>query len=897
MPKRTALLIQNTESVDPSIAEFNSSATDVEALSKVLSNPGAGGYQVKLLINEGLQTLREQLARLFRAQEPEDVVLLAYFGQALLDQFGEIYLAASDTKLEVLDATGLRLGYLRDQLDRSQSSAKVVLLDCPLTAAYPGGGDLLNTSSGILEALAGNRQGRALLTSADQVEAALGPDGVAGQPSHKPFGDLLVEGLTSGAADLNADGVISPGELHEYLYRETVEREPAAATPSKFVSPNAAAIHLAHNPTHQPTELPNELRQALTSPMEWMREGAIGELERLLTGDNRGMSRAAHEALSSLAGDQTPAISRSATAILQQYERSKVGARSAPPEPAAQGASLASRIPLLGWVGGGVLVLFVLGFAAGTAGLFGGAPAAAEPTPAAAASASAPAATELPKPTVVTEVSEPEQPTSEAEVVLPSSIGMVPVNRGSYTVGANQVAEVENFWIDQFEVNNAAYAAFVESTGAPTPSYWRAEDIPNELGNHPVRGLEWSLAEAYCRWVNKRLPTEIEWEVAARGPHGFAYPWGDQATAVQLPSSGTYAVGAHPANRSPFGAYDMAGNVWEWVDQPYLPTAESERVLRGGANNFPNDMLERLIGDPSASAMIADAGFRCAADEVQIQIDSTLLLTDEFADIQSGWFQARAPVQEYFYGYHPTDYYHVQVSAPEDCLAVRHQLELDDFVAEVDIYQAAAQTEAGDYRHGLMIREGAGDYYAFLISPRAQSWQAIKSSPAGIAVLAQGTDETISGFTVETSDRITAIANGSELSFFINGRLATQLYDDDYRNGNLGFIVQTLDETYAHIHYDRVVVRQLPRNAVPVEQVPPGFGASASVTEPTCGGSVTGDDLLESFFTYTVREGDTLSAIANLFGLSIVDLKGANGRRIEDANVIVVGQTLIIPQQ
>lgn len=892
MPKRTALVIHNTNFSDPSLSKLATSSVQVEALRQVLSRPEGGGYEVKLLSDERQQTLREELVRLYRAQDQDDVVLLAYFGHALLDQFGEIYLAASDTKLEVVDATGLRLGFLRDQLDRSQSAAKLVLLDCPVTAVYAAGKDLLNTNAGMLEALEGNRQGRALLISGDAVEAVLDGEQLTGSTSPRPFAELLVDGLTSGAADLNQDGIVTPAELHEYLYRETLSAEPAAANPRKFTSSNAVSIRLASNPEHQPVELPPELRQALNSPMEWMREGAIGELERLLTSDNRSISRAAREALTSLASDRTPQIARSATAILQRYEKSRAGRQPTPTQ--VEAAQRGLQIPTWGWIAGGVLLIFAIGFAAGLTGLIGGSPA---PAPASPSPGSTQAAAEQPVVTAAVEPTQTAEPSEPAAVALPSSLNMVSVPAGTYPIGANQAAEVEVFWIDQFEITNLEYAAFAQSTGARIPVYWTAENIPREKSSHPVRGLEWEQARAYCEWDDKRLPTEIEWEIAARGPHGYRYPWGDQESAVQLPAAGTHPVGSIPASRSFFGAYDMAGNVWEWIDQPYLPVAEGERVLRGGANNFTNDMLERLIGDPTSSATIADAGFRCAASEVQFQVDPGLLLTDEFGDIQSGWFQARSPVQDYFYGYHPTDFYHVQVSAPEDCLAVRHELELTDFVAEVEIYQAATESEDGNYRHGLMIRESASDYYAFLISPRAKTWQAVKSAPAGIALMDQGTNETIGGLTRETRDRITVIANGAELSFFINGALVSQVFDEDYASGNLGFVVQTEDETYAHIHFDRITVRQLPRNAQPVAEAPPNASAIAAASLPACGGSVTGDDLLESFFTYTVREGDTLSAIANLFGLSIVDLKGANGRRIDDPNVIVVGQTLIIPQQ
>ena len=121
------------------------------------------------------------------------------------------------------------------------------------------------------------------------------------------------------------------------------------------------------------------------------------------------------------------------------------------------------------------------------------------------------------------------------------------------------------------------------------------------------------------------------------------------------------------------------------------------------------------------------------------------------------------------------------------------------------------------------------------------------------------------------------------------------IFDDSFREGNLGFMVQTLDEALAHIHFDRVFVWALPESAN-LPEMPELAAAGSSIVEPACKGAVTGNDLLQNFVTYTVAEGDTLSGIANSFGLSLAEVKGANGRRVTDPNVISVGQVLIIPE-
>ena len=141
--------------------------------------------------------------------------------------------------------------------------------------------------------------------------------------------------------------------------------------------------------------------------------------------------------------------------------------------------------------------------------------------------------------------------------------------------------------------------------------------MPAGLPDFPVEGVTWDQAAAFCKWAGKRLPSEAEWEIAARGKDGSLYPWGNDEQLVVLPDNKTYAVGKIPANRSAFGVFDMAGNVWEWVGDPYAPVAAGQRVLRGGSYGFPKDMAYRLQGDPNVRSMFAMAGVRCAADHVR----------------------------------------------------------------------------------------------------------------------------------------------------------------------------------------------------------------------------------------------------------------------------------------
>jgi len=209
---------------------------------------------------------------------------------------------------------------------------------------------------------------------------------------------------------------------------------------------------------------------------------------------------------------------------------------------------------------------------------------------------------------------------------LPSAEGMAEIPSGTYVVGSlagddyhSPPKEVllDRFWIDKYQTTYDQYAQFLTATNGQSQEILGA-------GNQPVRGVTWDQALAYCTWANKRLPTEAEWEAAGRGsgPNPRLYPWGEDPTAggkvLDLPSQDTYEVGSMPFNQSPFGVYDLASNVWEWVGEPYAETPAGSKILRGGRFGLPIlDLAYRLSVLPDDERYVKFAGFRCAADQVK----------------------------------------------------------------------------------------------------------------------------------------------------------------------------------------------------------------------------------------------------------------------------------------
>jgi formylglycine-generating enzyme required for sulfatase activity len=168
------------------------------------------------------------------------------------------------------------------------------------------------------------------------------------------------------------------------------------------------------------------------------------------------------------------------------------------------------------------------------------------------------------------------------EVFVPSGQFLMGNNAGPADQRPEHMVNLSAFWIDRTEVTNAMYALCVSAGACTAPLQTRSISRASYFGNpafanFPVLFVNWNQAQAYCAWAGRRLPTEAEWEKAARGTDGRLYPWGNQAPDPQRLNFGpsgtgdTVAVGQFPSNASPYGALDMAGNASEWVADWYDP--------------------------------------------------------------------------------------------------------------------------------------------------------------------------------------------------------------------------------------------------------------------------------------------------------------------------------------
>lgn len=215
--------------------------------------------------------------------------------------------------------------------------------------------------------------------------------------------------------------------------------------------------------------------------------------------------------------------------------------------------------------------------------------------------------------------------------------------------------EMKGYWVDKTEVTNAMFMQCVQAGTCSPPQSTSSEANPSyfnnaEFNDYPVVNVTWEAARQYCEWAGRRLPTEAEWEYAARGNTINTYPWGEETpdetrANFNYLNKDTSQVGSYPAGASPFGALDMAGNVFEWTNDfygaqyyasspasnptgPELRAAYFNRVVRGGSyadgdvdirtSNRASVLGPNLEAQPGSAAYLGDfsprIGFRCVSD-------------------------------------------------------------------------------------------------------------------------------------------------------------------------------------------------------------------------------------------------------------------------------------------
>lgn len=240
-------------------------------------------------------------------------------------------------------------------------------------------------------------------------------------------------------------------------------------------------------------------------------------------------------------------------------------------------------------------------------------------------------------------VPDPKPPT------VPTYPGMLFLSGGEFTMGSNTGDEYERpahkvqvapFYIDVNEVTCEEYSQFVKTQGHASPPDWPNGSYPAGNARKPVTGVSWDDASAYAAWAKKRLPTEEEWEFAARGKNGDRYPWGNdwRGNAANADESSIHAmadVGSYPLGKTSAGVMDMIGNAWEWTSSDVAPypgghlsevAPDGVKIIRGGSwqeNKQQATSTYRGFLKRSGAKDYSATGFRCVKDIERVPVNPT----------------------------------------------------------------------------------------------------------------------------------------------------------------------------------------------------------------------------------------------------------------------------------
>jgi Caspase domain len=313
--RRLALIVASSEYSDPTLQRLRAPGRDAEALADVLRDPAIGGFDVRTLLNLPTDQLFRDIAEFCADSGPTDLLLIYFSCHGVLDDRGRLYYATVNTERRLLAATSVSAQWLNDQLEDCAARQQLLVLDCCHSGAFAKG--MKGEASLALRDRFGSR-GRVVLTASRATEYSFEGDQVLGQGISSVFTAAVVQGLRTGDADRNKDGLITVTELYDHVYEWTRKRE-ARQTPALWTYGAEGNVLVAHSPRGTvitPVALPEDLRATLDSPRPRVRESGVAELADLLDSAEPGLALTARQRLEGVAEDDIPRVAALARAAL-----------------------------------------------------------------------------------------------------------------------------------------------------------------------------------------------------------------------------------------------------------------------------------------------------------------------------------------------------------------------------------------------------------------------------------------------------------------------------------------------------------------------------------------------------------------------------------------------------
>jgi hypothetical protein len=321
--RRLALIVATDEYADPGLRKLRAPAKDAEALAGVLADHELGDFEVDVLRNGTNSAIAERVETLLSGGKTDDLIVLHFSCHGLKDDSGELFLAATNTRPDLLASTAVDAALVNRLMRRSRAQRVVLFLDCCYGGAFERG--MMPRAAGVVDVadqfqqqeqeLSGGR-GRVVITASNAMEFAFEgadlADTIATEPS--VFTGALVEGLTTGAADRDQDGLVSLGELYDYVF-ERVRLGSPNQTPGKWEFGLQGDLVLAKNPQRVivPAPLPHDLLELVDHPFPATRLGSVDVLTRLAEGSNLPIAAGARSVLERMVNDDSRAVAAAAS--------------------------------------------------------------------------------------------------------------------------------------------------------------------------------------------------------------------------------------------------------------------------------------------------------------------------------------------------------------------------------------------------------------------------------------------------------------------------------------------------------------------------------------------------------------------------------------------------------
>lgn len=592
----------------PAQYQLNYAVADADAVAEMLQHKFGFPESNIIILKDEEATKNRILEAFFSLGDPEkvkenDCVLIYFSGHGQTVKLAEHrgggrmgFLVPYDAEVDLSDEPNA-MQYQRycvgmDELERAARHIPAKHLLFIVDACYSG--LVLKSSRGLnpkkvpkyLKKVAASPAQQMITAGTHEEESVERPDF-----GHGVFTYKMLQGLNNGIADWNDDGVITGSELGNYLRMTVIKMTDGEQTPTLAMEGDGEFIFMPQveeEPGSVITEI-TELESKATLTVESSPEGAAVFVDEQKLGTtpcdieiDMGIKREREVVVAVMKEGYEAKLARVKLAAGKQAKWTNISLEKLP-EP----ESIPDVSPVIS-----------------------------EP----------PSAVRVVSPIA----------TGSTEIIGKDGVPMVLIPAGEFQMGAGAASHVvylDAFYMDKYEVTNAQYKKFIDATGHRAATYlnYVGFDAPDQ----PVVGLNWDDAEAYCQWAGKRLPTEAEWEKAARGGlRGKKYPSGDEIThddANYFSTGGrdkwmsAAPVGSFAPNG--YGLYDVAGNVWEWCadwhDENYYSTSPKRnpkgpdsgkgRVLRGGSwSLYPDYLLVSKRYSRSPVYMGNDMGFRCA---------------------------------------------------------------------------------------------------------------------------------------------------------------------------------------------------------------------------------------------------------------------------------------------